>query len=111
MEQTPQERLIVANRRQLGDHSVVEFGRVSRGEVVQSRILQPTPQSLDRVEYRRERRQTLQLNRSRALGLGRAFARIGSPLCIGPPSHTTTNRPARSRNIASMKAVTYQLSK
>ena len=69
MEQTPQERLIPANRRQLGDHAAIEFGRVSGGEVVQPRILQLTPQLLDRVEYRREWPQPLQAQPVGELGL------------------------------------------
>ena len=36
MEEVPQERLIFANGCQLGDDAAVEFGRVSRGEVVKA---------------------------------------------------------------------------
>src|ERR1700677_277968 len=61
MEQIPQERLIVTDLRQFGDHTCVEFMRVPRPEVGQPPPFQPTPQRLDGVEHRCIRRQPLQL--------------------------------------------------
>ncbi len=72
MEQAPQECPIRANRRNLGDHAAVEFGCSSRGEVVQPRVFQPTPQNLDGVEHWRERSQSLQTQSIGELSLHRA---------------------------------------
>jgi hypothetical protein len=59
MEPIPQERLILSDCGQLGDHPTVEFVGVPRPEVAQSLPFPPTPQDLDRVESRSVRGQPL----------------------------------------------------
>jgi len=60
MIQPPQELLVVFDRRPLGDHPAVEFGRIVRRVIARPVVLQPGSRGSRRVEHRRPRRQRLQ---------------------------------------------------
>src|SRR5258708_4580881 len=108
MEQVPKERLIRTDFRQFADHPRVDLGGVSR------------PGLLNRPHFNQLHSDSTgwsigayggNLSRSSRPPKWPIRSRIGSPLCIGPPSQATTNRPARSFSIASRNAAMYELSK
>jgi len=105
VEQGSKQLLISPNLGQFGEHALIEFDSVVRSEIAQPIILQPTPERLDRVEHRCVWRQFLQGD-----PIGVHLLRLTNwiPLCMAPPSQTTTTRPGTATSSASRKAATFQ---
>src|SRR5512135_1485296 len=108
MKQVPQERLIPANCRQLGDHAAVAFGGARGAKWFRRAYFNPLHNGSTGLSSGGNGGNRSPLSRSLKAA---SRTRLGSPLGMVPPSQTITNRPARSCNIASRKAVTYQVSK
>src|ERR1700722_1774392 len=97
MEQVLQKLLIVSFRCQLGDHSLIEFTHIVRGEVAQPLPFQPTPKWFHRVEHRCPRRQWFQGQTVGELGLQRADRLPLVHRAAVPDDHETTGQVPQHR--------------